>query len=289
MHVTPVLVTSIERADGTILYEAPHEQHRAIDPEVADTVTSVLQQGVERGTGTAAQLAGRPVAGKTGTGQGWRNAWFCGYTPQLADRRVDGLPRRSSWRWCRPARRMRVTGGSYPAQIWQRFMAAALAGAPVARVHRAAADDDDDRATRADHADDRRAGRRARRARRLAHRRRRRCSPASASGSRRCGAAGRDAGHRDGHVAAGGDDGRHRRSGHARGRPGGDARRSRAGRDRPSEQDAVVVLRAPGSSTAVERAEPRRPPPPGRVWSQSPEAGTAGAPTGTASMWWSQP
>ena len=129
VHVAPVLVTSIERADGTILYEHEHEQNRAISPEVADTVTSVLQQGVERGTGTAAQLAGRPVAGKTGTGQGWRNAWFCGYVPQLAAAVWVGFPEEQH-AMVPPRTSRRVTGGSFPAQIWQRFMAVALEGAP---------------------------------------------------------------------------------------------------------------------------------------------------------------
>ena len=130
VRVTPVLVTSIERSDGTILYEAAHEQQRAIDPEVADTVTSVLQQAVEQGTGTAARLPGRAVAGKTGTGQGWRNAWFCGFTPQLATAVWMGFPE-EQLAMVPPLTPRRVTGGSFPAQIWQRFMSVALDGAPV--------------------------------------------------------------------------------------------------------------------------------------------------------------
>ena len=83
VHVAPVLVTRISRPDGTVLFQHHHTQERVLDADIADTVTSILEQGVQRGTGTAAQLD-RPVAGKTGTANEWTNAWFAGYTPQLA-------------------------------------------------------------------------------------------------------------------------------------------------------------------------------------------------------------
>jgi membrane peptidoglycan carboxypeptidase len=105
-----------------------------LDPEVADTTVAVLQQVVERGTGVAAKI-GRPVAGKTGTGQRWRDAWFVGFTPDLVasvwvgfpDRQISMVP---------PTTRTRVTGGSWPAQIWQLFMGQALADVPVTNFHR---------------------------------------------------------------------------------------------------------------------------------------------------------
>ncbi len=129
VHVEPVLVTRITRMDGTVVYENVHAQARAIDTDVADTVTGVLRQVIERGTGTAAQI-GRPVAGKTGTAQAWRDAWFCGYTPQLATavwvgfgaEQISMVP---------PTTAITVTGGSYPAQIWEQFMARAMAPLPV--------------------------------------------------------------------------------------------------------------------------------------------------------------
>ncbi len=126
VHVDPVFVTSITDADGTILYEAQHHQRRVLDPGVADQVTSVLQQVVERGTGTAAQI-GRPVAGKTGTAQAWRDAWFCGYVPQLATAVWVGFPG-DQVSMTPPLTPIRVTGGSYPARAWQRFMSAAVEG-----------------------------------------------------------------------------------------------------------------------------------------------------------------
>jgi membrane peptidoglycan carboxypeptidase len=84
---------------------------------------------VSRGTGVRAQL-GRPVAGKTGTAQQWHDAWFVGYTPELvtavwvgfADRQRSMTP---------PTTPIRVTGGSWPAEIWRRTMEAALAGVPA--------------------------------------------------------------------------------------------------------------------------------------------------------------
>jgi penicillin-binding protein 1A len=126
VHVDPVFVTSISRADGTILYESEHHQERVLDPGVADQVTAVLSQVVQRGTGTAANL-GRPTAGKTGTAQNWTDAWFCGFVPQLATAVWVGYPGdQVSMR--PPTTPIRVTGGSYPARIWKAFMSQAIAG-----------------------------------------------------------------------------------------------------------------------------------------------------------------
>src|SRR5207245_4792619 len=80
-------------------------------------------------TGTAANI-GRPDAGKTGTATDFRNAWFVGYTPELAT---------AVWMGYRDANRaMRgvhgvalVTGGSLPATIWSTYMKAVLAGVPA--------------------------------------------------------------------------------------------------------------------------------------------------------------
>ena len=56
----------------------------AFTAQVADNVTDVLKTVVDKGTGTTAQLTGREVAGKTGTTDGNKSAWFVGYTPQLS-------------------------------------------------------------------------------------------------------------------------------------------------------------------------------------------------------------
>lgn len=90
-------------------------------PRVA-AMNRMLSQVVSTGTGKAAALD-RPVAGKTGTSQNYRDAWFIGYTADL----VTGL-------WMgnddgKPTRK--VTGGGLPAQTWKVFMAGAHTGVPV--------------------------------------------------------------------------------------------------------------------------------------------------------------
>ncbi len=104
-------------------------------------MTTALQQVVQRGTGYAANI-GRPVAGKTGTAQEYRDAWFGGYTPDLAAAVWVGYPEgeiemkpscADSESLCRPTRidQTGVTGGSYPADIWHDFMVEAVAGTPI--------------------------------------------------------------------------------------------------------------------------------------------------------------
>ncbi|MGH2684024.1 MAG: PASTA domain-containing protein, partial [Actinomycetota bacterium] len=122
----PVFVTKVTRPDGTILYEHRAEPSRAIEARVADEVTWALQQAVHRGTGTRAKI-GRPVAGKTGTAQEWKDAWFAGYTPDLATAVWVGFPGEQI-SMAPPRTSIRVTGGSWPAQIWRDFMAPAHDG-----------------------------------------------------------------------------------------------------------------------------------------------------------------
>jgi penicillin-binding protein 1A len=133
IRVSPILVTRITRADGTVLFQHEHTQEKVLDAGVADTVTSILEQVIVRGTGTKAQLD-RPAAGKTGTAQEWRDAWFAGYTPELATAVWVGFPR-AQISMEPPVTPIRVTGGSYPAQIWQQYMQAALSGRPPVAFH----------------------------------------------------------------------------------------------------------------------------------------------------------
>jgi penicillin-binding protein 1A len=124
-----VLVSKITKSDGTILYEAPQNPQRAISTEVADQVNAVLSQVISRGTGTAAQL-GRPAAGKTGTAEGYRDAWFTGYTPNLATAVWVGYPQ-AQVPMVPPTTSITVTGGSWPAELWQDFMAEATSALPA--------------------------------------------------------------------------------------------------------------------------------------------------------------
>lgn len=129
----PVAITKIVDAGGKVIYEDKSEAEQVMDPAVAYLTTTALQQVVARGTGTAAGTAGRPVAGKTGTAQAYRDAWFAGYAPNLATAVWVGYPEgaiemRSSCAIsaCRTTRIGEVTGGSWPAQIWGAYMARAL-------------------------------------------------------------------------------------------------------------------------------------------------------------------
>jgi membrane peptidoglycan carboxypeptidase len=70
------------------------------------------------------------VAGKTGTANEWRDAWFVGYTPDLVAAVWVGFPERLR-SMVPPATPIRVTGGSWPAQIWRRVMEPALGDSPV--------------------------------------------------------------------------------------------------------------------------------------------------------------
>ena len=135
VHVTPSLVTSITRADGSVLYQAAPETAPALDPAVADQVTWVLRQVIGRGTGTAAGL-GRAAAGKTGTAEGYRDAWFVGYTPDLATAVWVGYAEGQT-PMVPPTTPIAVTGGSWPAQIWQPVHGAGRSATPRPGLHRA--------------------------------------------------------------------------------------------------------------------------------------------------------
>ena len=90
-------------------------------------LTSILEGVVQSGTGNRAALPDRPVAGKTGTTENFGDAWFVGYTPQLATAVWVGYPNKlvpMLTQYHGDA----VAGGTYPALIWRAFMHAALLG-----------------------------------------------------------------------------------------------------------------------------------------------------------------
>jgi penicillin-binding protein 1A len=105
-----------------------HGRTRVIPDGVASVVTGILEDNVRYGTGTAAALD-RPDAGKTGTTDKHADAWFVGYTPGLSTAVWMGYTRGEV-----PMTNVHgisVSGGSFPAQIWRRFMDPALARVPV--------------------------------------------------------------------------------------------------------------------------------------------------------------
>ncbi|WP_353942829.1 transglycosylase domain-containing protein [Streptomyces sp. HUAS MG91] len=132
-HGTYTIVASLTK-DGEKVDLPEQDTRRAVSREAADTTTSVLQSVVDTGTGTAAQAAGRPAAGKTGTAEEDTAAWFAGYTPDLATVvSVMGQdPQTGAHTSLYGAAGLpRVNGGGFPAQIWAQFTRQALAGTPA--------------------------------------------------------------------------------------------------------------------------------------------------------------
>jgi len=128
-HATPFGVSRITDAAGRALYQARPEPDRVLKAAVATTVGDVLRGVVEHGTGVRAAI-GRPAAGKTGTTQGNADAWFAGYTPELAAAVWVGFPQ-GRVPMTPPRTSAPVLGGTLPAAIWARFMRRALAGRPA--------------------------------------------------------------------------------------------------------------------------------------------------------------
>ncbi|WP_335940312.1 transglycosylase domain-containing protein [Streptomyces sp. PTD5-9] len=129
-HHTRFLVDKVSKADEDLPLPG-RSTTRAVPREAADTTTWMLQNVVEDGTGTAAQSAGRPAAGKTGTTEEDRSAWFAGYTPDLATViSVMGQdPATGAQKSLYGALGLsRMSGGGPPAQIWGQYTGAALLG-----------------------------------------------------------------------------------------------------------------------------------------------------------------
>ncbi len=122
--VKPYGILEIRDGTGHVLYRQPDARPVPVaDSWAVGEVNDMLAGVLRYGTGTAARLADRPAAGKTGTSQSWRDAWFVGYVPQL----VAGV-----WMGNDDNKPMaRVTGGTVPAETWKAFMAKALAGQPA--------------------------------------------------------------------------------------------------------------------------------------------------------------
>ncbi|MCK5518127.1 MAG: PBP1A family penicillin-binding protein [Alphaproteobacteria bacterium] len=117
--VWPYAVLSISDAEGRLLYKHEHPE-RAQVFSVGDIkeLDGMLKQVVADGTGRAAQLSRYSAAGKTGTTQNYRDAWFVGYTGKFVTGVWMGNDDNASMN--------RVTGGKYPAQLWHDYMNATL-------------------------------------------------------------------------------------------------------------------------------------------------------------------
>ena len=133
-QITPWSVQALSH-DGTNRALPAHQTTVAFDRATADAVTSVLQGVISpTGTGYVALDLNRPAAGKTGTTDDNKSAWFIGYTPQLVT--SVGLFAEDPTTHARvslgdAAGVTRVNGGSFPAQIWTDYMTSALQDQPV--------------------------------------------------------------------------------------------------------------------------------------------------------------
>ena len=125
--IAPYVIRCVEAADGEVLYDAGQPKGNQVLPEpVADTVTTALRGVIKSGTGTAARLKGRDSAGKTGTTQEHRDAWFVGYTCHLTAAVWMGYDTPAPMENLHGV--AKVTGGTLPARIWKAFMDKATAG-----------------------------------------------------------------------------------------------------------------------------------------------------------------
>ncbi|MFE1327423.1 transglycosylase domain-containing protein [Streptomyces sp. NPDC058735] len=132
-HGTYTIVEKVSKA-GTPVDLPERRTRQAVSREAADTTTSMLQSVVRNGTASAAQAAGRPVAGKTGTAEEDTAAWFAGYTPDLATVvSVMGQdPVTAAHKSLYGAMGLpRINGGGAPAEIWTQFTQDALKGKPA--------------------------------------------------------------------------------------------------------------------------------------------------------------
>ena len=113
--VQPYGILEVRNAKGDLLYKrAPLEVIEVLDPTIAQTMIQLLQSVVAQGTAKAARLPGRTVAGKTGTTQKFRDAWFIGFTDHLTGGVWMGNPDETPM--------SRVVGGTLPARLWRDIM-----------------------------------------------------------------------------------------------------------------------------------------------------------------------
>lgn len=121
--VNPRFIRRVLNRQGQVLWEPPLELSDALSPDVAYLTTNLLEGVIKQGTGRRASSLGWPMAGKTGTTDEYKDAWFIGYTPNLAAGAWVGFDQPSSLG--------RGEAGSVAAlPIWMDFMRRVGPGAP---------------------------------------------------------------------------------------------------------------------------------------------------------------
>ena len=125
IRIDPHMIRRVTSYDGALLEEAHPEVHDVVSPDVARTMTAMLEEVIRFGTGIQAKALGRPAAGKTGTTQDYTDAWFVGYTPQLTAGVWVGFDDKQI------SLGKKETGARAALPIWLEFMQGAVAGTPL--------------------------------------------------------------------------------------------------------------------------------------------------------------
>lgn len=121
--VVPHVVENVRTVEGRIVYARPSGTlGRVIDPRMVAMMNQMMRETLVSGTARKADLPGWPAAGKTGTSQDFRDAWFVGFTSRLVTAVWLGNDDASPTR--------KATGGGLPVEVWSRFMKAAHQGIP---------------------------------------------------------------------------------------------------------------------------------------------------------------
>jgi penicillin-binding protein 1A len=125
----PYLIRRVEDSLGRVLDEQILGGQRVLDPAIAYQVVDMMRGVVDEGSGSVVRRLGftRPAAGKTGTTDDYRDAWFTGFTPNLSVAVWVGFDRGTGMR---DAKNRGITGGSGAAPIWTEFMSRATGGEP---------------------------------------------------------------------------------------------------------------------------------------------------------------
>jgi penicillin-binding protein 1A len=127
LGVSPHVVNKIRTSDGKVIYMRPTDQlGQVIEPRNVAAMNTMMQETLLSGTAHKAELPGWMAAGKTGTSQDFRDAWFIGYTANLVTGVWLGNDDNSPTK--------KATGGGLPVEVWTRFMKAAHQGVPVAAL-----------------------------------------------------------------------------------------------------------------------------------------------------------
>lgn len=127
LAVAPHVVTRIRTLSGKLLYmRQPEERNQVVEPRYVGMMNAMMRETLISGTAKKAEIPGWPAAGKTGTSQDYRDAWFIGYTANLVTGVWLGNDDNSPTK--------KATGGGLPVEVWTRFMKAAHEGVPVANL-----------------------------------------------------------------------------------------------------------------------------------------------------------